>query len=570
MIGLRKSGKIDFLKRGFFSDFYKQLTRDKVFRLLFLLLPVSYMINALIVHGYYGDYYLSSVDPEYFHLFNGIAIAGGNLGVEYIAHPGTPVEFMIAIAARLVFLFQGKEQLVQDLITNPEKYIRGAIVFQNILISITLYLGAHKMVSYSGSYFTGFLFQLIPFANASVFEISGRILPETLMILPLMWIVLLMVKYIYAEDKDYNLKKESLNWAAAIGFGIACKLSFAPFFFLPLILLKGKLRDKIPFVLYTVLSVMFFAYPIVFHFGRFKAWVLGMFTHSGLHGKGDEGLIVTSTIKPHFLNLFNHDPKLFLVLAISVLILIIALLKKHTDKLETVRKIARAIIAVDIVLLLSIAFTLKHFAYHYFIPFFPIKAVLMMLIFFMLSQLIIIKANKVARLSLVILFIVLFAFDIQKERQHFETIMTWVKERSDRRQARRDEIIMLVDKNTPVIITGPYYGAPFREFAINEGFKMSYKLKCVFQDRLLVTYPNSFMYVPWTDGFYHWNTYIDFKDILDQSDNGVYVYIGEKKSKDLPEIEKRMANTVSLDQLKKEVVFIDENTGEQLIKYKPI
>ncbi len=560
----------DIFKTGFFKDNLKQTTKEQVFRFLFLFLPVSYLINAIIVHIYYGNYFLSALDPEYFHLFNGVAIAGGNLGVEYIAHPGTPVEYMIAIVVRIINLFQGNEKLVQDVISNPEKYIRGAIIFQNILIAVTLYFGALRMVSFTKKYFTGFLFQLIPFANAAVFEISGRILPETLMILPLMWMVLLMVKYIYAAEEEYNLKKESVKWAAAIGFGVACKLSFAPLFFLPLILLKGKIRDKINFIIYTILSVMFFAYPIVFHFGAFKEWVLGMFMHSGLHGTGDEGLVAVSTLKPNFLILFAHDPKLFLVMAMSVLSLIIVIFKSYVANHEEVSKISRAIIAVDIVLLLSIAFTLKHFAYHYFIPFFTIKAVLVLLIFIMLSQLKVIISTNYGRIALIIVFVAFSALDIHKQRRDLEVTMTWVREKAEQRQARRDEIMRLVDKSTPVIISGPYYGAPFREFAINEGFMMSYKLKCVFKDRLLETYPKSFMYVPWTDGFYHWDTYVDFKKILAKSENGVYVYVGENKSKNLLEIEKRIANTVPLDQLQKDVVFLDEATGEQLIKYTPI
>lgn len=174
--------------QDYLSDFFnpilqvfKSLSRKHLSILLFLIIPVTFLLNASIIHYYLGTFFLGSVDPEYFYLYNGILIGGGNFSVQLIAHPGIPLQFLIAISSRIISLFQPGDY-VKDFIDDPEKYIHAANLFMNVLISFVLFICGIYTKKYSGSYFSGLLIQLSPFGSSSLMGISGRLIPEALMI----------------------------------------------------------------------------------------------------------------------------------------------------------------------------------------------------------------------------------------------------------------------------------------------------------------------------------------------------------------------------------------------------
>jgi hypothetical protein len=259
---------------------FKSLSQKQYNVLIFLFIPVIFLLNASILHYYHGIFFLSSVDPEYFYLYNGIALGSGNLSVQYIAHPGTPLQFLIAASSRIISLFQ-PEDYVKDFVDDPEKYIHAANLFMNVLIAFSLFICGICTKKYSGSYFSGLLFQLSPFGNSSLLGISGRLIPESIMIIPLLFIGLMIIKYIYDENKTTGYFNDIVLYGIIIGFGIACKLSFIPVILIPLVLLQVSLKQKIKLILYTILSFAIFAYPVVFNFDEFWQWVSGIFTHSG-------------------------------------------------------------------------------------------------------------------------------------------------------------------------------------------------------------------------------------------------------------------------------------------------
>jgi len=256
---------------GFFGPIlqvFRSIPRKHIDILIFLILPITYLLNAYILHNFQGSFFLGSVDPEYFYLYNGVVLSDGNLSLQYIAHPGIPLQYVIAFSTSLISFFQPGEK-IKDLIDDPEKYIHAANLLMNMLIALVLFICGIKSKKYSGSYFTALLFQFSPFGSAAVLGLSRRLIPESLMIIPLLLTGLMVIKLIYNENKARSSLTDVIIFGVIIGFGMACKLSFLPVLMIPLILLKINLKQKVQLVLYTLLFFAIFAYPVIFNFSQF-------------------------------------------------------------------------------------------------------------------------------------------------------------------------------------------------------------------------------------------------------------------------------------------------------------
>jgi len=558
--------------QDYLSDFFnpilqvfKSLSRKHLSILLFLIIPVIFLLNASIIHYYLGTFFLGSVDPEYFYLYNGILIGGGNFSVQLIAHPGIPLQFLIAISSRIISLFQPGDY-VKDFIDDPEKYIHAANLFMNVLISFVLFICGIYTKKYSGSYFSGLLIQLSPFGSSSLMGISGRLIPEALMIIPLLLIGLMIIKYIYNENKTTGYFNDIVLYGIIIGFGIACKLSFIPVILIPLILLQISLKQKIKFILYTILFFAIFAYPVVLNFNEFWQWVSGIFIHSGMYGGGEKSFIDFTTIPGNIKYLFNYDKVFFYIVIFSLLLSVLFSFKVFKNKGLSNSKIIRAIYAVNITILICIAFILKHFAMYYFMPFYIFKYLLVLL-----STLLIIRYQKISKskrfktIALISISVVILFMTYGQALKVRSSIIR-SSQRNETLQQEYKKIISLVEKDSPIIITGPYYGAPFIEFAQFNGFIMSYHLKGFFTSYLKEKYPKSYQYVTWSDKFYFWNDFVDFNHILDKTKSSFYIYIGKKRGNALTVIENRIWQFIDKKSVTRKVLYLDTSTEEQLIE----
>lgn len=563
-----KQNKLKIYLSGFFNPIlqvFKSLSRKHFSVLIFLIIPIIFLLNASILHYYLGTFFLSSVDPEYFYLYNGIVLGGGNLSVQYIAHPGTPLQFLIAVSSRIISLFQ-PEDYVKDFIDDPEKYIHAANLFMNVLIACVLVVCGIYTKKYSGSYFSGLLFQLSPFGSSSLLGISGRLIPEAIMIIPLLLIGLMIIKYIYNENKTSGYFNDIVLFGIIIGFGIACKLSFIPVILIPLVLLQISLRQKIKLILYTILFFAIFAYPVVFNFNQFWQWVSGLFIHSGKYGAGAKDFINLSTIPGNFKYLFNYDKMFFFIAIFSLLLSVVFSSKVFKNEGFTNSKIIRAIFAVNLSILISIAFMLKHFALYYFMPFYLFKYLIVLLSILLIIQYQKISGSKRYKIITLISFSIFILYVTYGQVLRVRSSITSYSQRNEILQEEYKKIVSLVETDKPVIMTCPYYGAPFIEFAHFNGFIMTYHLKFGFKSYLKEKFPESYQYVTWSDEFYFWDDFVDFKDILDKTKSSFYIYIGKDKGKDLAVIENRIWQVLDRDSVTRKVLYQDSNSEEQLIE----
>jgi hypothetical protein len=561
---------IDFMT-GIFKPIlqvFKSLSQSKYDLLIFLIIPLIYLLNASVLHYYQGTFFLGTVDPEYFYIYNGFVISQGNLSVQYIAHPGIPLQFLIAISTAAINIFQPGDNL-KNFIDDPEKYIHAANLFMNVLISIVLFICGIKSKKYSGSYFTALLFQLCPFGSASLLSLSRRLIPEGIMIIPLLLTGLMVIKHIYNENKTGSRYNEIVLYGIIIGFGTACKLSFIPVILIPLVLLQTSVKQKISLVLYTLLFFAIFAYPVVFNFNQFWHWVSGIFTHSGKYGGGAEEIIDFASVPANIKYLFENDRAFFYISIISLALSGLFSLRYLKNEGFSNSRIARAILAVNIAVLVSVAFTLKHFALYYFMPFYLFKYFLVLLSAILVVQYQRISGSKGLRTISLLTASIFVLFMTYVQAGQVRSSITSLKERNETLQQQCDRIISLVEKDRPVIMYPPYYGAPFIEFAHFNGYLMTNHLRSCFTDYLKEKFPLSFQYITWSDKFYYWGEMVDIKTIIDKTRTSFYIYIGKGRGSNLTLIEDRIWEVLDKNKITRKVLFQDTKTEEQLIEIIP-
>ncbi|HNQ83650.1 MAG TPA: hypothetical protein PKM34_08400, partial [Bacteroidales bacterium] len=111
-----------------FKDLYKSIPSNSLTFILFLFIPVFYIAASSIAYNARAPYYLFSIDPEYFYMYNGVILGAGNLSIQYYAHPGTPLHFLVAISTRITDLFQ-QGSYMENFVNDPEMFIRSANLF---------------------------------------------------------------------------------------------------------------------------------------------------------------------------------------------------------------------------------------------------------------------------------------------------------------------------------------------------------------------------------------------------------------------------------------------------------
>jgi hypothetical protein len=147
------------------------------------------------------------------------------------------------------------------------------------------------------------------------------------------------------------------------------------------------------------------------------------------------------------------------------------------------------------------------------------------------------------------------------------TSITELKQRNEILQQQHEKITSLVEKDRPVIMSAPYYGSPFIEFAHFNGYIMTGHLRHCFTPYLKEKFPMSYQFVTWNDKFYFWGDLVDFNNILSKTKTSFYIYIGKGKGSDLSTIEDRIWKVLDKNKVTKRVLYNNDETEEELIEY---
>jgi hypothetical protein len=533
---------------------------------LFALIPLVYLLLATFIHYKLGPFYLGRVDPEYFYLFNGIVLGEGNLSLQYFYHPGTPLHFIIAISSRIIDLFQPGDYM-QGFVDDPETYLHAANLLLNALIAVVLFIVAHFTRKYTSSLFAALAIQVSPFAGAALMSLQGRVFADALLLIPLLLMAMLVIRYVFYSRHNEAETHDVLLFSLVTGFGIACKLTFLPMLLIPFVLLKITAKERARLLLYTALFFAIFAYPVVFNPGDFWHWAFGKFSQSGHSGDMQQAYQGLAGVKNNFLILFRENPFFFLTalssLALAGLFSLPFIRQRSHDNLF----IRRAILAINVAILLSLILILKHFKLYYLSPYTSLTVLLILLSAWLILSMKKMHASKLLSRFVSILFSALFIFILTVQIKEQRTKVAENDQRNLQLATERDAILQQVDKSRAIIIAGPYYGTPFIEFAHFNGFMMTGKMKGFYKSYLQERYARTFFFVNWTDKFIFWDDQLTFEQMLPKLGSSFYVYAGKENESDLQAIETRMSEVSAGERFEKKILYQDAKSGEQLVEF---
>jgi len=170
------------------------------------ILPVILFLTGLHYRHQLIVYHISTVDPEYAYLYNGLNIARLNFHLGHIDHPGTPVQMTVAFTIRVVHLFSGQGLLSDDVMKNPEKYLLASNLVLIILITVALFVLGYFVERITKNLALSFLIQLSPFSSYIVMVALGRVTPEPMLLVAVILLIAMSFIYLYSNNEQKQTK----------------------------------------------------------------------------------------------------------------------------------------------------------------------------------------------------------------------------------------------------------------------------------------------------------------------------------------------------------------------------
>ena len=405
-----------------------------------------------------------------------------------------------------------------------------------------------------------FIFGLL--MNQHVIDISARLIPESTLLISLVFLIALSIRYLFSSDNSrqgyYYL------FPILIAFGAACKLYFLVFLFYPFILIKSGVKQKLGMLITFIISFLILAYPIFLNFERSSHWISSIFTHSGMHGGGEEKFVDLSLWPSRFSNLIQLDLIFWILMGMNLLLLIVLLSKRSKTDFE--KKLGRMMIALLTSILLMSILTLKHFAAHYMMPFFFLKGILILfpLLAFRSRTITAFEFSAPRSVFLSLFFIVLSisSYQLLQANTSRINIKALVKERAE----ASERILKLIEEEEAAIILDPiYYGSPFKQYAMHFGLLNVYEQKKMFKSVLEKKYPKYYMNLYWAQDLSNWTEWTEIEEILD-SYKTIYIFTGVEIQSMKQLIERvRAASASSKRSYQAELIYSDQ-LGRKLMK----
>ncbi len=526
--------------------------------LLLFVLPVLYLAAGLNFRFLLGNLSLRSVDPDYVYFISGLSISEGYFKVGHIDHPGTPLQLLIALVFRIVFLFAGKsESFVEDVFSRPDFYMSITSIFIIILTSLLLFFAGKYVLKTTKSVLYVLLIQTAPFLPQIWYDIIGRITPELMMPFPVLFLSVLVIHF-WFEKEPVNSK---MIWGLALisAFGLAVKLTYLPLILLPLFYIEPW-KKRLKFLAATGLFFLIIALPATLQFSRFFGWVKNIFVHSGSYGNGEANIIDFAAFKNNLNELFYAEKTFFYILAVVVILLVVYLVvfrKKADSKIVLVTTGLITTIAVEIILVG------KHYAHRNFIPALLLSPLLVFVATGILQKL---YPKKITKWIVSLGIIGLLVLNIQHNK-HWLPIKNEVLGSDIEKRSSTWHFASMLEKDSYKIIASQDYGCPFIEYTLmySMAWAPNHK-KAEYTSVLGKLYPNTYNYFTWDNTLRYWADKFDAQKII-ESGKPVYLYLerneDELYEKTISKLKEINSNDFTVE---REKLYFNPETNEIIFK----
>jgi hypothetical protein len=321
-----------------------------------LVLPTLFLAASLILRAHAMPYWLwFNLDPSYLYLLDGMQLLEG-VTPGNVNHPGTSVQCIVALVVWLSHL-GGPSGIADGAFAAAEMLLRRASTVMLGLDAAGLVTLGWVVRRRFGALVPACLAQTAPFISMLTLKHGIEVEPEPMLLFAVALLAAAMIEYA-SRPRGAMI----IAMGVVVGFGAACKITFAPLGLAPLLLVAGW-RQRALFCIAAALAVAFFLLPAIGGAGRAAQWFFDLATHSGTYGSGPP-MVVDAARYPHaVVKLFLARPLFWVPYFTSAGVLLFR--RRRGLAFGGAERTLFAILMAQLVQILLVA---KHPSGHYILP----------------------------------------------------------------------------------------------------------------------------------------------------------------------------------------------------------
>jgi hypothetical protein len=167
---------------------------------------------------------------------------------------------------------------------------------------------------------------------------------------------------------EANRRSFAIAFGVVLGFGVACKITFAPLFLLPLFLL-GNRKAIFTFAVASFFAFLLFTLPALGAYEQFTDWIVRLFLGSEHHGGGAASVINVENYPRNIYRLFTRP--FFSIVFILAVLTLFAARQRGGEIPGPERQALKGVVLAQMVMVLMVA---KQLSSHYMIPAYMLTA----------------------------------------------------------------------------------------------------------------------------------------------------------------------------------------------------
>jgi len=329
------------------------------------------ILTSLWLKHAQGPYWFSpNLDPEYAYLLNSLRLAQF-ANPCHVDHPGSTLQILGAALIRVTNLFSAMEMgpLVDEVLKNPEYYLNLIWGAEVALYAISLLVGGFIVKRATRSLEAAILVQTTPFLSLTILGDMTRVSPDAL--LPTFSVVygiavfLLICASLNQSDRSWF----PLLFGALTGLSLATKITAAPLFLIPLIMLSGW-PERLLYMFALAICFSLATFPL-WGWERsiyFVDWVWRLFIHTGHYGSGEGNIVDVSGYGTALKELIVGNPIFSSIVLVSFAALIWGWRRALRRRELFVHELVRVLASLVLCELAQLFMVAKHSAAHHLTP----------------------------------------------------------------------------------------------------------------------------------------------------------------------------------------------------------
>lgn len=389
------------------SNKLKTLFNPAKFLLLVILPVVLFLSSYKTIVERDKVWYAGGYDPEYAYLFNSLNIAKFRL-VGHFDHPGTPMQvFGATVLWGKWVINQKSDSLTEDVLSNPEEYLRALNIATACLSSLAVFLAGLFLLLRTSNTWYALLLQATPFISGFIlYNAFSRVTQEATLMAASLFLAAVLVDWFFNQKH-----KDELSFAKTFGiisgFGLASKILFAPLLVIPFLILSD-LKSRKRFFLFTIGSFIVFTIPIIILYPNMAWWIIKLLIFSGQYGSGEVGLLNTLSYPQHLKWILMANTRLAVVFAIVFVFLLLKLIYFKSLKKIYLNKSAKVIAAIFIAILTGYLMIAKQPKESYLLPYEMLTGAAVILMLNEIINLRIIQPFRTITIPIIVVLIIFF------------------------------------------------------------------------------------------------------------------------------------------------------------------